>query len=197
VIQGVIFGALLAGGAGRRMGGGKPMAMLAGAPLIEYAGRVMRGSTTSLAIVGDEAAAKHLRVVALRDKAEEGAGPLYGVSAALHWAADGGADWVALAPCDTPFLPQDAVVRLYEGAWRSTAPVAFATTPGGAHPLVSLWRTELAGALSVRLSGGHPSAQVVVAGFGGIGVGFSEAELFNVNTREDMAHAEARLANPG
>jgi molybdenum cofactor guanylyltransferase len=196
VIQGEVFGALLAGGAGQRLGGRKAMTLLAGAPLIAHAAQAIRVNSAALAVVGDAQAADHLGASALQDGGEAQRGPLYGVSAALAWAHVGGAAWLALAPCDTPFLPEDFIARLYDGAWRAAAPVAFAMTPGGSHPLVSLWRAELAGAVAARLSGGHPPAHVVVAGFGGVGVGFTEAELFNVNTPEDLAHAEARLASP-
>jgi molybdopterin-guanine dinucleotide biosynthesis protein A len=191
-----IFGALLAGGAGARIGGDKAMTLLAGVPLIAHVANTMAWHVDALAVVGDDPAATELHATPLRDIGDAGHGPLYGVSAALTWARTGGAEWLAIAPCDTPFLPHDWIERLRRAAAEHGAPLAYAQSPSGMHPLVSLWRVELVDALEVVLSGGHRAVHTVIATFGAAGAAFSEDALANVNTREDLAAAEARLAQP-
>jgi molybdopterin-guanine dinucleotide biosynthesis protein A len=189
----IIFGALLAGGAGARIGGDKAMTPLAGVALIAHVARVLTPSVSALAVVGDPPAAKSLHATDLSDAGAAGRGPLYGVSAALAWARAGGARWLVLAPCDTPFLPDDFVARLHAAAEAEAAPIAYAQTESGMHPLASLWRVDSQTGLDAMLAQRHPPVHTAIAALGGVGVAFWEAELANVNTREDLAAAEARL----
>lgn len=191
--ENIIFGALLAGGVGARIGGDKAMTLLAGVPLVAHVARVLTPSVSALAVVGDPPAARHLQAVDLSDAGAARRGPLYGVSAALAWARAGGADWLALAPCDTPFLPDDFVARLHAAAAAEGAAIAYAQTESGIHPLASLWRVAVQPGLDAMLVQRHPPVHTAIAALGAAGVGFWEAELANVNTREDLAAAEARL----
>src|SRR4051812_26064111 len=111
------LGVILAGGLARRMGGGDK-------GLVDVGGRAMLAHTiarmkpqVSLLILnanGDPArfAPFGLRVVA--DGVPGHPGPLAGVLAALDdAAAQPGFEWVAVAPCDAPFLPYDLVAGLH------------------------------------------------------------------------------------
>lgn len=189
----ITFGALLAGGAGARIGGDKAMTLLAGVPLISHVARVLTPSVKGLAVVGDAPAAQHLKAVDLSDVGAARRGPLYGVSAALGWAQAGRAQWLALAPCDTPFLPDDFVARLRAAAEAEGAVIAYAKTESGMHPLASVWRVDAQAGLDAMLAQRHPPVHTAIAALGGVGVAFWEAELANVNTPEDLAAAEARL----
>lgn len=192
-----IFGAILAGGEGRRLGGRKALALLDGAPLAAHVARVLRRDVVELAVVGDTDAALLLQAVALSDPPEIAKGPLAGVLAGLTWARAGGASWLATAPCDAPLLPDDLIARLKWGAEQAGAPAAHALTSDGAHPLCALWATNLLPRFQVALRGGaHPPVHRLAAELGAARVLFDDAEAFlNVNTPEDLARAEAILTH--
>jgi molybdopterin-guanine dinucleotide biosynthesis protein A len=98
---------ILAGGQGRRMGGAdKGLIEYQGRPLIDWALAVLTPQVDELVISAnrnlDAYAAYGHRV--LPDTLPDFPGPLAGVLAALQAVA---ADWLLVAPCDTPHLPAD------------------------------------------------------------------------------------------
>src|SRR5262245_31591209 len=138
-----ILGAVLAGGRGERIGGGKARVDLNGAPLVAHAARAL-AACGEIVVVGDLQAAQLIGAPSISDPPNTSGGPLAGVSAALSYAAARNADWLALCPCDTPFLPGDIVERLLETSQRDAAPLACARGAERVQPLVSLWRANLA-----------------------------------------------------
>ena len=125
----------------------------------------------------------------LPDAVHAPAGPLAGVVAGLRWAAEGGAAWLATAPCDTPLIPKDMIARLMAGR---SAGGAVACTADGPEPLCALWPV---GALQ-RLQDldGHPPIRRISSQLGAAEVLFEEAGAFdNLNTEAALAVAEARM----
>jgi len=184
-----IVAAILAGGAGARIGGAKAMKPLAGAPLAAHVARALR-SADALAVVGDAQAAAALNAISLDDPPGLARGPLAGVLAALDWARSARADWLALAPCDTPFLPDDLIARLRAGAGMSE--LACVESAAGPEPLISIWRTHLAERLRAALTGrAHPPVQRLMDEFGAARIRLAgPRETLNVNTPADLAEAE-------
>lgn len=191
---GRIAGAILAGGRGARIGGAKAMRLLLSRPLIEHIATMLRPAVESMAVVGDLQAAARVDAVHLRDEADGQPGPLAGLLSALEWAAREGSAWLVVVPCDTPLLPPDLVAQLVTAVAGSGAPLAYAETSSGRHPLVSAWRVELALPLRRAMASGHPAVQDVLSEFGAVGVRFDDDRLlFNVNTQADLAQAEELL----
>lgn len=190
------FGAILAGGKGRRFGARKALAPLCGAPLAAHVARVLRHEVSVLAVVGDAEVAALLSADALTDPPGVAEGPLAGVLAGLLWAHAHGKQWLATAPCDAPLLPDDLVARLKAGAELTGAPGAHAHTADVAHPLCALWATGLLPHFQAALRGGdHPPVHRFAAEIGAARVLFDNPDEFlNVNTQEDLARAEAILA---
>lgn len=189
----LVVGAILAGGKGERIGGRKALVDLCGAPLILHVARALRFGAGAIAVVGDEEAAQIADATRLDDPPGVSRGPLAGVCAALEW-AKGKASWLALAPCDTPFLPNDFVQRFLEAQRNTNAPVLCARAGDGVHPLISLWRVDLASDVRATLrDGAHPSMHGFIAACGAAYVDFPASELANVNTPGDLAQARARL----
>lgn len=185
--------AILGGGSGSRIGRRKALVPLAGQPQIAHVAAVLRAAATRLAVVGDADAALALDAVDLTDPPGFPAGPLSGVCAALEWAADEGAEFVMVSPCDTPLLASDVMQQLGAVAL-SGAKIACAETDDGLQPLVSVWRSNIAPWLRSEMSGGHPSVRNVLANAGFERVKFNDADVFlNVNTPEDLQRAEAIL----
>lgn len=188
-------GVILAGGAGRRMGGAdKALLALRGRPLAAWAAERLGPQVAGLAISanGDPARLAALGAPVLADPPGlAGAGPLAGVLAGLDWAAAQGAEALASVPCDAPFAPADLVARLAAGL--AEAPAALAETAQGVHPVFGLWRVALRAPLRAALAAGERRAGAVAEALGAVRVRFDDAAAFaNLNAPEDLAAAEAR-----
>lgn len=194
-------GVILAGGQARRMGGGdKGRLMLGSTSLIEQVIARARPqlSTLILNANGDVARFDDLGLPCVSDSLGDFPGPLAGVLAAMDWAAERNIDWVVSVAADTPFFPEDLVVRLRE----TGAPVTLAATPDPERgrlpqPTFGRWRVDLRDDLRDALTGGvrkirqwtqrHDEALVV----------FEPGRVdpfFNVNTADDLARANELLA---
>jgi molybdopterin-guanine dinucleotide biosynthesis protein A len=188
----MLAGLILAGGAGRRMGGAKAMALLAGAPLIAHTARAL-ADAKALAVVGDSEAANAIGAILLHDPPDVARGPLAGVLAGLDWALGIGAQWLVTAPCDAPMLPPDFMVRLAAAA--RDAKAACVESPAGLEPLLAIWRTDLARVLRAALAGGaHPPAHAFMRGLGAARLALSSEEVMNLNTPGELQRAELLLA---
>lgn len=175
---------ILAGGEGRRIGGGKPHRLLGGETLIERAVRIARSWSGDVHIAGE--AAMGLPVIR-DDPAIEG--PLGGVAAALRLGRD-----LLTIPCDMPFLPDDLAVRLGDGAEAA----AIAESGGRLHPVCALWRARAALGLADYVASGGRSLRGFAAAVGYEAVAWGSAPIdpfFNINDEEDLARAEALLRN--
>jgi molybdopterin-guanine dinucleotide biosynthesis protein A len=196
-------GLILAGGLSRRMGGGdKALLPLGGAAML---GRVIRSLAPQCAGLALNAngdpkrfAAFGLPVVA--DGVAGFAGPLAGVLAGLEWAAPEFECVVTLA-ADTPFAPADLVFRLSEARRAAGADVAVASSGGRRHHVVALWPVALAGDLRHALvAEGVRKVETFVDRYKIVEAEWPAAPFdpfFNVNTPEDLAAAEARIASGG
>ncbi len=185
-----IAGLVLAGGRSSRFGSEKAMARLEGRPLVAHAAHALQGGCQALAMNAPAgcAAAAWARTEALpllSDPPDAPDGPLTGVLEGLRWARALGCDALATSPCDTPWLPLDLVATLADAL--GEAPAAFAATPSGSHPLCTVWRVGLEGALAEVLSSGHPSVRAWLTGIGAAQATFADASAFaNVNTVQDL-----------
>lgn len=190
----MIAAVILAGGEGSRIGGEKPLRLLRGRTLLEWAFANARVQCDRVAVSvrdGNELAGATLLPLLVDDRQKEG--PLAGLSAALEWASREGADWVLTLPCDTPFAPHDLAARLFDAASHAQTSCAIARSGGVAHPACAIWRTNLNAQLVDYLAAGRLSV-----------IGFAErarcgiAEwkstpfdpFFNVNTPADLDEAE-------
>lgn len=187
--------AILAGGAGRRIGGGKPRRLLGGARLMDHALTRARGTGAPFILVAraPDQVEGFAGTVVLDAPGIEG--PLAGLLSALSWAAEAGADRVLTLPCDMPFLPTDLHHRL-DQAMEPNIGAAVAASDGRLHPVCALWRTAALPALVQRAKGGRLSLHGLSEAVGRAVVTWSVEEgdpFININTAEDLAAAEATL----
>jgi molybdopterin-guanine dinucleotide biosynthesis protein A len=199
-----ITGVVLAGGLGRRMGatpegvdkglvpfGGRPMAAQVIERLAPQVGAVMINANRHLD------AWRALGLPVFVDVFEGFAGPLAGLHAAL-----GRADtpWVATAPCDAPFLPDDLVTRLAREATARGARIAIARTADRLHPVFALVDRSLRDDLQRSLESGQRRVHAWMAEHGAVEVDFDDTAAFrNLNTADDLARwapADARVSRP-
>jgi len=199
-------GIILAGGLGRRMGGGdKPLVAIGGRPMLARVVDRLSPQVTRLAINanGDPARFAGFGLPVVADTIAGYAGPLAGILAGMRWAemAAPDATFVASVAADTPFFPTDLVARLVEATAGDDFTIALAQSPAGAHPVFGLWPVALAGDLEEFLASGesgkilrftdrHPRVDVR---FDDVRLSGGEAidPFFNVNTPEDARRGEA------
>jgi molybdopterin-guanine dinucleotide biosynthesis protein A len=75
----------------------------------------------------------------------------------LRWAEAAGIPWIATVAVDTPFFPKDLVERLAAAA--AGKRVVTASSGGRLHPVVGLWKSELASLLERQIENGMRSAR--------------------------------------
>lgn len=183
-----IFGVILAGGQGRRMGGvDKALLTLGGQSLIARVAARFEPQVERLAVSGRQG---YLGLPCLADAAA--LGPLAGVLAGLRWAAAAGADAVVTVPVDAPFGPGDLVPRLLLAGGGG---VALAQSGGRAHPTFALWPVGVAGALEAFLASGVKARVLDFAQAQGAAMAEfpDDGSFVNLNTPDDLARAEAGL----
>jgi molybdenum cofactor guanylyltransferase len=169
---------ILAGGEGRRIGGGKPGRLLGGQSLIERLLARARAWSDTVMVAAREGGD-------LRDDPEV-EGPLGGVAAALALGGD-----VLTIPCDMPFLPDDLPARLVSGK-----AATLAASGGHLHPVCALWTAEAATGLPAFLATGRRSLRGFAEAVGYEAVEWPVAPhdpFFNINDEADLAEAEALL----
>lgn len=188
-----IFGVILAGGAGRRMGADKALMPLGGRPLVQWVAESFGPQVEDLALSanGDAARFAFLGLRVLADAQVQG--PLSGVLAGLHWAAAQGATALATVPCDGPFVPPDLVPRLCL-AGEGDHP-ALAQSGDDLLPTYGLWPTACLPELETFLtSGAVPRLRDFARTQGGTWARFPAGSFANANTPQDLAALAARLA---
>lgn len=193
-----IFGVILAGGEGRRMGGAdKALLPLAGQPLLAHVMDRLQPQVEQLALSanGDPARFRSFGLPVLPDDLPMG--PLSGLLSALRWAAAKGADALITAPVDAPFLPPDLVPRLLlASGWPDTEQTpAIARTAGKAQPVCGLWPTAIAPILASFLTSGvKPKVMDFANAQNAAYADFPADDAFrNLNTPDDLAAAEALM----
>jgi len=120
-------------------------------------------------------------------------GPLAGVLAGLHWAAQNGASRLLTVPGDTPFLPGTLVETLLREARSAGTPGACARSAERRHPLVGLWDVALESPLTAFLAAGERTVERFLAAHAFAVADFPPGPpdpFMNVNTPEDLARAK-------
>ena len=196
------FGVILAGGQATRMGGGdKGLRLLGGQTLLGRVRDRLAPQVAQMALNanGDAARFEGMGMPVVADSVAGFVGPLAGVLAGLDWAASQGAETIVTAAADTPFFPCDLVLQLLLASEGMTHPLVLAATPDAKrgrarHPTFGLWPVALRDDLRAALEGGLRKVVLWTDTHGGREAMFPQEEaFFNVNTPEDLAHAETML----
>jgi len=116
------------------------------------------------------------------------AGPLAGISAGLHACPT---PYMAVAPCDGPFIPADLVSRLGQAFRTGRVEIAAAHDGERLHPTFALIDRSVRDALDAYLAGGGRKVQEFYFMRHFAAVDFSDCPdaFLNVNTPEDMERA--------
>lgn len=155
--QSAISGVVLAGGRGTRMGGeDKGLLEIQGLPMVVRICEALRPQVDTLYINANRNQRRYADLTGLPvipDHHRYFAGPLAGIAAALNYTK---LPYLAVVPCDSPFLAEDLVARLSDALQKQSADIAMACSGGRPQPVfVLLARHLLPSLLEFLASGGH------------------------------------------
>ena len=186
--EGQPIGVILAGGAGRRIGGAKALVALAGRPLIEYPLRAMSAAVGEVAVVAKaDTPLPELPGIEIWIEPDEPRHPLVGIVHALQRAAGRP---VLVCAADMPFITTEALAAL-AGADAGRAPAVIATSDGGLQPQLGRYEPAAAELLAGFVAVPHTPLRVAVTTIGPALLELPDRVLaFNVNTPDDLSYAE-------
>lgn len=189
------IGVLLAGGRGSRLGGSKALVALGGKPLICHALRALQAAVREVAIVAKpDTALPVLGGVTVWREPAEPHHPLVGI---VHALARADARPVLVCAADMPFVTSELLAAL-AAADPAGAPAVVATSADrGLQPLLGCYQPAAGALLAAAAREGTAPVRRVVSGLGPRCFEVTDPQvLFNVNSAEDLAAAEALLAGP-
>lgn len=183
-------GVILAGGLGQRIGGNKASVALHGEPLVAHALRAMRDVLSDVAIVAKpQTVLPRLDGTMVWVEPEQPLHPLLGVGEALALA---GGRPVLVCPLDMPLISPRLLGSLVETKAEGRLAV-LAACRGIAQPLVGCYTAASAAVLS-QAAHGQLSLEEAVAALDPRLVDVQdEAELFDVDTPDDLLQAAGML----
>jgi len=198
----VVLGAILAGGASRRMGQTKATLEIDGMKLAHRVARsLVGGGARSVVLVGSDPATSSALGLEVVDDRWPGSGPLAGLASVVSWAAtDARAHRVVVvAACDQPDLSSDLVAR--ELAALATAPhrtmgCVPMTPDGRRQPFPSAWRVEAAPMLVELVEAGQRRAAAASERPDVIEIDAQEHDLADLDLPEDLARRRAAATGP-
>jgi molybdopterin-guanine dinucleotide biosynthesis protein A len=171
------LGAILAGGKSTRFGSDKAEAMLDGRPLVDHVLASLRKQCDDIVLCGREREG----MASIPDRPDRDQGPLGGLNAAFHHAAERGHDEVLSAACDNADLPADLAQQL-------SPPPAYAD----GQPVIGLWPAHLAPLLDDWMARQDNRAMMGwIDACGARAVRLKEKPA-NINRPEDLTELEDR-----
>ena len=190
-----ITGLVLAGGQGRRMGGrDKGLIEFDGREMVAWVLDALRPQVRDVMISANRNIDRYSRSGArvIADMEQDYAGPLAGLSAGLHAA---GTPYLAVVPCDGPFVPTNLVSRLATAFGNGDLEIAEAHDGEKLHPTFALLDKKVLPDMDAYLAGGGRKVQEFYFMRKFASVDFSDCPdaFLNINTPEDMQYAHSNI----
>jgi len=191
-----ILGAILAGGASRRFGSPKALAVVNGRRVVHRVRDVLAGAVDAMVLIANDAKLFAGIGIPVRGDRLPGMGPLAGVEAALRWAAEHEADGVLCVSCDMPFL---SAPLLREIARRGDGGRAVVPESGrGIEPLCAWYPVAGVTEIERLLASDDRSMRALLESTETVRMPLDEVRrfgdpeilFFNVNTRGDLGRAQ-------
>lgn len=180
-----VAGAILAGGASRRMGRTKALIDVAGVPMAQCVARALAdGGCGDIALVGgspSELAALELPVVA---DGVPGEGPLGGVISALQHFTE--ASHVLVAACDLPLLDAGTVRNMLDAAHADPGRAATVAQTDRLEPALVVWSRASLDDVVALFDGGERAVHRVLAEIDTQTVQVAPRAMTNVNRPPDV-----------
>ena len=193
-----ITGLILAGGRGSRMGSiDKGLVPLAGKPMVAHVLERLAPQVQRMLINANQNQDTYAAFGApvWPDAMPDFAGPLAGLQTGLMHCET---PLLVTAPCDSPFLPADLVVRLGQALLAQNADLAVAVTGDGAtrqpHPVFCLAKASLLPHLTSFLESGGRKVDRWYATLRVAEVHFADEAAFrNINTLDELREHNASV----
>jgi molybdopterin-guanine dinucleotide biosynthesis protein A len=185
-----VIGVVLAGGAGRRIGGGKPGRLLAGRPLASYPAAALARVCGRVAIVAKPGT--DLPALAGVERWDgEPAEPRHPLTGIVHALERAGGEAVLVCAADMPFVTPEALRALTAAGRRDAVAVA----DGVLQPVLALYTA----AALPTLRAAEPDAPLTrtVEQLDPLHVTLPPAVTRSVNSAEELAAAEVELRAAG
>jgi molybdopterin-guanine dinucleotide biosynthesis protein A len=177
-----VAGAVLAGGASRRMGRTKALVPIGGVPMAATVATALAGGGCSpVVLVGGDEHELHVLGIPIVADLHPGAGPLGAVITALR-TLDGD---VVVAACDLAGLDGATVRAVIDEPVEPTTGVVVAVTDR-LEPGLARWCRRSLATIEALFEAGERSLRAAVLGLDHIEVPVSAAALRNVNTPADL-----------
>ena len=186
---------ILAGGRGSRMGGrDKGLVELNNRPFVEHALKIVGPYSDDIIIScnRNQEQYRNFSEVLVADKESDFPGPLAGIQAGLKRAKQ---DAMLVLPCDTPMIPADLPLRLYQAFDKHPDAISLVNDGERLQPLHAIIPTRYLDSLNEFLKGDrrgvihwykqHPVEEVIYQG---------QAEFFtNINRLEELEAINEQL----
>lgn len=185
-----IAGAILTGGASRRMGSTKALVTVDGVPMAQRVATALEsGGCNDVALIGGTATEfQHLGLPFVRD-AHPGDGPLGGIITALtHFAA---ASHVLVAACDLPMLDAATVRTLLDAAHEHPEHGAIVAHTGRVEPALVVWNRAAIDDLVTLFGDGERAVHRALGQLRTQSVTVASAALLNVNRPTEVPNTAA------
>ena len=189
---------ILAGGQSRRMGvPNKALVSLAGKPLVNHVADRLSSQVDLVCLSGHKETLTNLGYPIIEDQGAKFSGPLAGLYSTLLYPKLTNADYLLLAPCDGPFIPENLVKELYEAVVQFDADVAVVRYEGFIQATFSLWNKRVLDAvrqalLVDQLGGFKPLLKRLKSEY----LDWPKQKInpfFNINTEKDLYFAKRLL----
>ena len=186
---------VLAGGRAMRMGGmDKGLISLQNKPLIQHVISRLRPQVDEILINANREIAQYeaFGFKVLLDENQDFAGPLAGILLGLKHAKH---ELVLSVPCDSPLLPLDLALRIYNGMLENHADIAVASSDGSTHPVFCLMKKSVLPSLIDFLDAGERKVSTWQKSQAYCEVDFSDCNnaFVNLNTLEELLELELKL----
>ena len=194
-----VTGLILAGGQGRRMGGvDKGLQPFRGKRLIDHVFERLAAQVGGVIINANQNqdAYRTLGVRVVCDAINENDGGFAGPLAGLHSGLSvSRRPYLVMVPCDSPFLPDDLVARLYAGLQSADAEVAVAKTGKWHQPVFCLVRAGVFPHLAAFLKSGGRKIDRWYGTLALAEVSFDDKEeaFSNINTSDELKALDAGI----
>ena len=189
---------ILAGGRSSRMGvGSKALIRLGDKILLEHVIQRLQPQVDDLAVNGDAQLLTNVGCPIIEDKVAKFSGPLAGLYSGLLDQRLSSAEYLLLAPCDGPFIPNNLVGELYGLILRQNADVACVRYENVAQATFSLWHKRTVTAVKKALLSDHNGGFKPLLGeLKSVYFDWPDSPVnpfFNINTPDDLNVAERIL----
>jgi len=189
VVCPIVIGAVLAGGRGRRLGGGKPGAELLGRPLASYPVAALASACERVAVVCKPAT--ELPQLPGTERWDEPAEPQHPLTGIVHALERAGGP-VLVCAADMPFVTADACRTLLGAAGAGAGAAAVvAAADGVLQPVLALYAPEALDAL--RAAPADAPLRHTVESLGPVRVALPPALVRSVDTPAQLAAADQEL----